>query len=180
MRTYIGIDPGASGFISVIYPNGVKDFFSIKENDTRDVVEFLRGVKDQSQGDCICCMEEVHAVFGSSARGTFAFGKVCGLLEGMLVSLCIPYHLVQPKEWQGEIWINQDKEYTVKTKSWKDKNGIERVKSVRKVDTKKTSLNAGKRLFPNVDFKRSDKCKIEDDNKCDSLLICEFGRRLNL
>ena len=180
MRTYIGIDPGASGFVSVMYSNGVKDFFSIKDNDVREIVDFLRGVIDQSQGDCMCCMEEVHAIFGASARTTFAFGKICGLLEGILVSLGIPYHLVQPKEWQGLVWINQDKEYTVKTKAKKDRKGVDKVRSVRKIDTKKTSLNAGKRLFPHVDFKRNGKCKSDDDNKCDSLLICEYGRRMNL
>ncbi len=180
MRTYIGIDPGASGFVSVIYPNGVKDFFSLKDNDKRELVDFFRTVQDQSGGDCVCCMEEVHAIFGSSAKATFSFGKTNGLLEGVLVTLGIPYHLVEPKTWQREIWISFDKEYTTKPKKAKGEATVGGTKTIRRIDTKKTSFNAGRRLFPDVDFRRGVRCKSDDDNKCDSLLICEYGRRRNL
>ena len=170
-RVYVGIDPGSMGFVAVMYSNGDKDFLSIKDAGYTGVVEFLKDVFVTSCGDVACCMEEVHAIMGSSAKSTFAFGRVNGVLIGILTALNIPYHLVQPKEWQGEIWINQDKEY---------KSRCSNGKSRRRVDTKKTSLNAGKRLFPQVDFRRTEKCKDDDDNKCDALLICEYGRRKGL
>lgn len=170
-RVYIGIDPGSAGFIAVMYANGMKDFLSIKDAGYAKIVDFLKGIIFASDCNVVCCMEEVHAILGSSAKSTFAFGKINGILIGILTALGIPYHLVQPKIWQGEIWINQDKEYKSKCT-----NG----KALRRIDTKKTSLNAGKRLFPRIDFRRTEKCKDDDDNKCDALLICEYGRRKGL
>lgn len=166
-KTYIGIDPGALGYISVVYEDGKRGFCSIKDEGFNDVAKFLKAVKEASEGNCVCCMEEIHAVLGSSAKGTFSFGEVFGVLQGFLIALGIPYHLVPPKTWQKEIWITQDKVY-------KTKNGK------KSVDNKPTSINAAKRLFPDIDFRRNEKCKNVDDNKCDAMLICEYGRRKNL
>jgi hypothetical protein len=41
-------------------------------------------------------------------------------------------------------------------------------------------MNAAKRLFPNIDFRRTTKCKNLDDNKVDATLMCEYARRKNL
>lgn len=166
-RVYIGIDPGSMGFVAVMYPNGDKDFLSIRDAGYKGVAEFLKGVASGSGGDLVCCMEEVHAILGSSAKSTFAFGMANGVLIGIMTGLGIPYHLVQPKAWQGEVWVNNDKVYKP-------------VGGRRRVDTKRTSLNAGRRLFPQVDFRRTARCKDDDDNKCDALLICEYGRRKGL
>lgn len=166
-KTYIGIDPGALGFVSIDYGDGSRDFCSLKENDYHDVAEFLRIVKEKSDDGCVCCMEAIHAVFGSSAKATFSFGECFGALQGVLIALGIPYHLVPPKTWQKEIWIAQDKVY-------KNKEGK------KSVDNKPTSINAARRLFPDIDFRRTEKCKNIDDNKCDATLICEYGRRKNL
>lgn len=162
-KTYIGIDPGSRGFLTAIRPDGTMDFCSISENNYRDVSKWL----SVNSVNAVCCMEEIHAVFGSSAKATFSFGETFGVLQGLLIALGIPFHLVQPKVWQKEMWITQDKEY-------KTKNGK------KSVDNKPTSINAARRLFPDIDFRRSEKCKNIDDNKCDATLICEYGRRKNL
>ena len=53
--------------------------------------------------------------------------------------------------------------------------------TVRKeVDTKNTSYNAARRIFPEIDFRRSIRCTNFDDNKVDATLIAEYGRRNNL
>lgn len=166
-KIYIGIDPGSLGFVSVDYGDGSRDFCSLKENDYHDVAEFLRSVKEKAKDGCVCCMEAIHAVFGSSAKATFSFGECFGVLQGVLIALGISYHLVPPKTWQKEIWIAQDKVY-------KSKEGK------KSVDNKPTSINAARRLFPDIDFRRTEKCKNIDDNKCDATLICEYGRRKNL
>lgn len=165
-RRYIGIDPGVKGYIAVITEGepGNMEFCSIADNDYRSISQFLKGVKKASGENCVCCMESVHAIFGSSAKATFSFGEVFGVLQGILVALGIPYHLVPPKTWQKEIWITEDKEY----------------KAGKAIDNKRTSVNAARRIFPDVDFRRTSKCKNLDDNKCDATLICEYGKRKNL
>lgn len=163
MRYYIGIDPGASGFIAV-NDGRERCFLGLRDAVWSDVVSFLREVVVRSGGDVFCCMEEVHAIYGSSAAGTFSFGRVFGMLEGLLCGIGIAYELVPPKVWQREMWAHSDKVY----------------KDGRRVDPKKTSVRAASRLFPDVDFRRTERSKVIDDNKCDAMLICEYGRRRNM
>ena len=169
-RVYLGIDPGSKGFITLMSDEGI-EFFSIEDNDFYKLGDILHDIKER-YSDVVCVMEEVHAIFGSSAKGTFNFGEINGLLKGLLIANKIPYHLIQPKIWQKEIWDNKDMVYLYKI----SKDG----KKKKVVNTKPTSFNAAKRLFPNVDFRKTTRCKKDDDNKIDSLLICEYGRRKNL
>jgi crossover junction endodeoxyribonuclease RuvC len=48
-------------------------------------------------------MEKVHAVRGSSAKGTFTFGKNVGNWEGILHSCGIEWSLISPREWQEDL-----------------------------------------------------------------------------
>lgn len=174
-KIIIGIDPGEKGFVAVIKPNGNIDFLSLAESNNVQLSSFLDNILREAacyDWGCIGVMEEVHAVFNSSAKSTFRFGSVFGFLQGIFVGKGIPYHLVQPKEWQKAIWINADMVYESKT----DCNG----KTKRVVATKKCSMNAAIRLFPRIDFRKNTKCRNMDDNKVDSLLIAEFARRKNL
>ena len=171
-KIYVGIDPGAKGFITAVV-NGKHDFLSISDNNVIEINKYLASLK--SQGEVVAIMEEVHAIFGSAAKATFSFGEIFGLLKGLLIANTIPYHLIPPKTWQKEIWANPDmvvayKQVVVKGKATTRKE----------VNTKATSLNAALRLFPDVDFRKTARCKKPDDNKVDSLLIAEYGRRKNL
>lgn len=172
-RAYLGIDVGSKGFITLNTNNELK-FFSIKDNDYYQLSNILFDIKSKYP-NVVCVMEEVHALFGSSAKSTFSFGEINGLLKGLLIANKIPYHLVQPKKWQSEIWENKDLVVTYKDVTIKGK-----VVKKKEINTKQTSLNAAKRIFPNIDFRKTERCKIFDDNKVDSLLISEYGRRKNL
>jgi len=112
-------------------------------------------------------MEEIHAVQGSSAKATFSFGEIYGILKGILISLGISYSLVPPRTWQNGIWIHSDKVFKL-TNSGRQM-----------ADPKPTSYKAALRLFPGKDFKRTSKCVKPDDNLIDSLLIAEYARRMN-
>lgn len=173
-KTFIGIDPGMEGFITAMFPNGKFEFYSIYENDDLDLQRILKSIKDRSW-QVTAVLEDVHAIFGSSAKSTFNFGEIKGILKGLLVANEIPYTLVQPKDWQKEVWINQDEIASYRM--------IERAgKQIRQkvVDTKSTSINAARRLFPHIDLRKNERCKKTDDNKVDSLLMAEYARRKNL
>lgn len=179
-KTYIGIDPGSIGFVTALFPNGEKEFYSIDENDDLALGRILKSIKVRSR-EVSACMEYVHALYGASANSTFAFGEIFGLLKGLLIANEIPYVLVPPKDWQKEIWIHQDEIYVTKVRKVKDKTtGLPTEQTVKAVDPKPTSINAARRLFPSVDLRKNDRCKKIDDNKVDSLLIAEYARRKNL
>ena len=164
-KTIIAIDPGSSGYMTILKDNEYS-FFAFEDLDSKEISKIISTTKDKSDNP-ICIIEEVHAVFGSSAAATFTFGYNVGVLHGILMANGIAYVTIQPKLWQKEVWINQDIE--VKYKNTK-----------KSTDTKKTSENCAKRLFPNIDFRKSERCKNNHDGKIDSLLICEYARRKNL
>lgn len=170
-KEYIGIDPGKRGYIAVLSGGGV-EFFGIGSHTELEVSEYLGRYSGHC---CHAVLEDVHAVYGSSAGATFEFGRIKGMLEGMLVAHKIPYTLVQPKEWQGKVWTNADREYCHKAAKGGAGAGVRRV-----TDTKATSARAARRLFPAVDFRRSERCSRVDDNMVDSLLMAEYARRCNL
>ncbi len=173
MRTYIAIDPGSKGFITIRHHDGEYEFIPLDGCDFRRLAMRLAMLREET--DTFAIMEEVHAIFGSSAKATFSFGEINGLLKGILIMAGIPYQLIQPKQWQKEIWINQDMVVDYKKVIVK---GVEQTR--KEVNTKQTSFNAAKRLFPDIDLRKSERCKNWDDNKVDSLLICEYARRKNL
>lgn len=172
-RVYLGIDVGAKGFIALNTGKNIK-YYSIADNDMYSLSNIFRDIKT-TYPNVVCVMEEIHALYNSAAKATFSFGEINGILKGLLIANNIPYHLIPPKKWQAEIWGNKDIVVTYKTI-------IVKGKSIQKkeINTKQTSYNAARRLFPMEDLRRTEKCKKFDDNKVDSLLISEYGRRMNL
>lgn len=172
-KLYIGIDVGSKGFISM-QKNGSWRYFSIEDNDLYQLGEIMQEIRREHQ-NIACVIEDVKAIFGSSAGATFQFGFNKGYLIGLLAANKIPYTLVPPKEWQKEMWTNGDMVVTYKEVTVKGK-----VYNKKVINTKQTSLNCCKRLFPTLDLRKSQRAQKPDDNKVDSILLCEYGRRKNL
>lgn len=172
-KCYMSIDPGSKGFICTQI-DGVFKHYSIEDNDLYQLSEIMAEIRSKYD-NLVCVIEDVHSIFGSSAKSTFNFGFNKGYLIGLLAANKIPYVLVQPKEWQKVVWNNADMVVSYKQVNVKDK-----IVSKKVVDTKATSINAAKRLFPTMDFRKSEKAKNIDDNKVDATLMCEYARRMNL
>lgn len=174
MKSFLGIDVGNKGVIA-LQKEGSKEFYFISQMDCYQLSDTFAKIREENP-EIACVIEDVHALFNSAAKATFSFGENKGMLIGLLCANKIPFTLVQPKTWQSELWTNADKVYDYKLV--KDKNGNEVTKKT--VNTKKTSINAAKRLFPDTDLRRSSACKNIDDNKVDALLMSEYARRKNL
>ena len=181
MKHYIGIDPGKTGGIVVI--NTAGDFISKhpipligKDIDTSEFATIFENiVQDAINAGAIphACIEKVHALFGSSASGTFSFGYCVGLIDGIVRSKKIAFTKIQPKDWQAKIWQTDEIE---REPSTIDKKG--RVKQG-KIKTKIVSLKAFKRIFPNVDLRPTERSKNQSDGLVDAILIAESIRRMN-
>lgn len=155
---YIGVDPGAKGYVCVY--NSASRQYSHYPLGGDDLLGFLAPLMEQ---DCIAVVEKVHAMPAQGRSSIFTFGYNVGRIIGMLETLGIPYTQVTPQVWQKEMWDSGDK-----------------VATGSKVDNKRTSYNAARRLHPSMQFKRTERCKTFDDNMVDATLICDYAIRKNL
>jgi len=119
-------------------------------------------------------IEDVHALFGVSAKATSGMMLNKGYLICSVSILNIRYTLVTAKNWQAVSWSGVKKI----TKKVKGKLKGEVVMK-NKTDTKATSLIACKRLFPNVSLLATKRSKKPHDGLVDSLLIAYYGYKEN-
>ena len=98
----------------------------------------------------ICCLEHVGSMPGQGVTSMFHFGENFGFIQGELRAYKIPFELVRPQKWKKEFSITGDKN---------------------------SSIQVCKRLFPEVSLLRTAKCKKEDDNVAESVLLAEYARR---
>lgn len=104
----------------------------------------------QRKEPTVCCLEHVSAMPGQGVTSMFNFGLNFGWIQGLLAAFGIPYQLVRPQRWKKEFSITNDKN---------------------------SSIAVCKRLFPDVPLYRTDRCRKEDDNMAEALLLCEYARR---
>ena len=154
-NTFIGIDPGLSGGISVIfgktpivYNMPIRETKSGKnEYDVTQLVRILKPFSLDPNTNVIVALESVHSMVGEGSSSSFNFGKGFGTLIGSTTAIygSEPI-LVTPQAWKKhfpEISESQDiidlKElnkqsnndinvYNIQIKSLKDKDQKKRIK----------------------------------------------------
>lgn len=148
---YIGIDPGAKGGYAVISKSETgQAVFAYPWDDTFFAMEMANLMQFKQHG-IVAAVEKVGARPGQGTVSMFNFGKSAGYIEGVLSVLGIPYQLVPPATWKREFsLIGKDKA---------------------------ASIAVCHRLFPEVDLKRTEKCRTDSDGKAESLLMAEYARR---
>lgn len=113
MKVWIAVDPGANGAICLLYED--KSIKYIDNNlPLNQLIEELKSSVKEHQVQ-MCMIEDVHSIFGSSAKSNFTFGFNTGLLHGIIRTLGLPLDQVQPKAWQKHIGVKS----TVKGKEVK-------------------------------------------------------------
>lgn len=170
----VGIDPGKNGAIAVLDKEGkiISKQVMPKIANEFDTNEFNKMVVNigLENIDCVA-IEKVHALFGSSAGSTFEFGRMVGILEGVIVSHSLKHIMIDPKVWQKEMFQGIPE---IRKPSTINKNGKE-LKG--RVDTKAMAEIACKRLFPNESFIATERSKKYHDGLGDAVLIAEYLRR---
>ena len=165
-----GIDPGKSGAIVFINTdsNSVVDWLPMPlcpekaEIATERLIEAIKQHKPK-----IIYIEKVHAIFGSSARSTFEFGRAYQAAIDSCRAASIAYSMVAPKEWQKRAYLNSNVEII------KKKNG-------KTNDTKAMALAVFNKLYPNQRFLKSTRSRKDHDGAIDALLIARFGNATEL
>ena len=116
----VGVDPGASGGLAVIFPDGTvvtEPFRGLTLLGMYHVFQDLR-VDCSERGLLMrAAIEEVHAMPKQGVASTFAFGRSFGHLEALMLAAGIAFERVQPRAWQGDLGLlrrNRDESKTAK------------------------------------------------------------------
>ena len=92
---YIGIDPGKNGAMCIL----AEEQTMFVDFNLRLYIDTINNIIN-ADTTIRACIESVHAMPGQGVSSCFTFGQRLGELEGMLMTLGIPYELVPPKNWQ--------------------------------------------------------------------------------
>jgi len=168
---FVGIDVGGEGAVVSMNAEGeVIDKYVVPKIGNVVDLHLLSKYIIMCKGAKVA-IEDVHSIFGTSSKSNFKFGFASGAMEALLVAHSIAFERVAPKAWQKVAWQGV---HIVSTATGKRlKSGAMQTK----VDTKGTSLLAAKRLFPTLDLRASERCKIPHDGIVDALLMAEYARR---
>jgi hypothetical protein len=101
--TYLGIDPGQSGGIAVIWPAGDASAWKMPETED-DLIEVLQDLKSgHNENELFAVLEKVHAMPKQGVSSVFTFGQNYGGLRMALAALKIRREHVTPQKWQKEM-----------------------------------------------------------------------------
>lgn len=92
----------------------------------------------------ICVLEQVHAFTGQGVTSTFNFGKNYGWIRGVLDKARIEIVDVSPQKWKGYFGLSKDKS---------------------------ASIELCKKLYPEANLFRTERCKKEHDGIAEAILI---------
>jgi crossover junction endodeoxyribonuclease RuvC len=151
----MGIDPGLGGGIAVLSDNGVLLEPMPRIKNELDLNELARIISDHASDIRCAFLEQVSAMPKQGVSSMFKFGRVYGVVEGMLAANKVPVVYVRPQVWMKVIHQG----------------------APAKFDAKDRSKLVFARLFPKIDAKRTPLCRGPDSGLVDAALIAEYGRR---
>lgn len=152
----VGIDPGDTGAIAVIYP--LVELRDVWDFDDPEGMLVLEDLAAYNRTKVEVFLERVHAMPKQGVSSTAKFMTNFGRWWGRLEALGLPFAFVTPQVWQKEVFGAMPR----------------RKLASGKVDTKGMSLEAARRLYPGLAPKLTRK---KDNGRADALCIAHFGRR---
>lgn len=153
MKTNIlAIDPGASGGLAELYPDGTVDAYAMPDEAelTTTICDWVWNSREEGF-QVVCYLELVGGyIAGNPAPGSamFNFGNGYGFIRGLLAANQVPTHLIRPQQWQA---------------------GIPGVKGIKEKAMRKRALKEhAARLFPTAKITLS---------TADALCLADYARR---
>ena len=151
---YLGIDPGLTGGLAWLQRGELIET-SVMPTEDKFINLRVLDIKLKRYDIDHAFLEKVHAMPGQGVSSMFKFGRVYGAIEALLVANCIPYTLIPPQRWTKSIHA-----------------GLDHLCD----DSKEKSRLAASMLFPQYDFRKSDRAKNPHMGMVDAALIAEYGR----
>jgi crossover junction endodeoxyribonuclease RuvC len=105
---YIGVDPGLTGAIAAILPDGSIEFHDMpvlevkkkQQLDYAGLAHILR--RYPNRDNVMACIEQVGAMPGQGVSSMFKFGQVFGAALATIATLQIPYRTLAPQTWKRQ------------------------------------------------------------------------------
>lgn len=180
--TYIGIDPGKAGFITAFDGKDFK-FYAMPTHkvDTGEVtktgkpkmktefheaglLELPNIIKaDFPDSTFVAGIEEVTGRAGWSAQNNFNFGYVAGMQKLIGHGLGAEIIMVRPQKWQS--YVRQGYP-NIRKPSSTGKTMVSDPKAIAELIVQTE--------YPYIDFRKTERSRINDDGKIDSFLICLY------
>lgn len=170
MIAIVGVDPGATGGISVVTTD--RSFASLRSASStdRDTVESLMTALAEarfvSEGNILAVVEKVASFPGQGAVSTFTFGRRYGIVQGVLLASGIEFHHVQPKTWQKSLGLTLPPKVRNPLLTAKEKR---KIKSDRRKAQKLAGLSLASSIYKNLEAL--------DEETADGILLAEYGIR---
>ena len=101
-KAWAGIDPGQKGSICLLVPELTQVLFKSNIDKPIELTQWFNQLRNQYQ-IVMSTIEDVHSIFGTSAKSNFNFGFNTGLVTGIIQANGLPLAKVQPKKWQKAI-----------------------------------------------------------------------------
>lgn len=103
---YVSVDPGAKGSFCVLVPSSKQIGFFPTISKPMDIMDWFTKIKMELNPQIIM-IENVHAIFGTSAGSNFKFGYNVGLVNALSEASGIGVAHVTPKMWQKKIGVTK-------------------------------------------------------------------------
>ena len=154
--TIVGIDPGKSGALAILHPDGSVRFFDVptiklRGKDRPAWTEWVNVWSDAlrwASPDMIV-IEDIAARPGQGVTSMFTFGRTLGFVHGICASVVdCPIYFVTPSVWKVKMGLlNSDK-------------GASREKC--------------RSLYPSI---APSVARVKDDGRAEALLLAHYGRK---
>lgn len=153
----LGIDPGATGALALIMGTsgncGALKDLAPSPAVVAVSVKAMLFMASRSGDPITAVLEKAQPMPRQGVVSVFGYGKTCGVIEGVLACLEIPYRYTAPGKWKRDL-------------------GLIREKNEEMPAFKRRSLDMARRLFPDQELHLQ-----KHHNRAEALLIAEWARR---
>lgn len=150
-----GMDPGKSGAMAILYPDGTVQFFDVPRIKLRGKDKPAWGEWSRAwsaglefSGVGLVVIEEVGARPGQGVTSMFTFGRTLGFAHGIAIASGAAVQTVTPGVWKGKLGLLNS--------------------------GKGASREACSNLYPTTASQLS---RVKDDGRAEAALIAHYGRR---
>lgn len=151
----LGVDPGLEGGLCLLWPDG------ILIEPMMEPEELRRWLHHWRPEITLAVLEEPGMRPGQATQSTMKVGRSFGRIEGLLLGIGIRYETVRPETWSAAF-----------PHGIQEKDRDKRYKAI-----KAKRKEIAQELFPNIDFRASERCTTAHSGMIEAALIAVYASR---